>query len=412
MSENSVITTHHYQSGYQYENGNLQFFPHAEGYVNVVSGTVPAYNYVYQYKDHLGNNRLNYATTTQASQTQLTILEESHYYPFGLKHAQYNSDHYQFIPPANGNNVALLPAGQSGNYQYKLNGNEWQDELGLNMYDMDMRQYDPAIARWVVQDPVIHHNMSPYNTFDNNPVFWKDPSGADGERYDWDRGEYVNSNGDVITYEQAFAAHGLNPNGMDINPFSTDDLFALAAKNGVTDKMEAGNAFERAALDYLNLNSNNKLFGSKERAARTGGKYKNVIPDAVSDIDVYTLFEKFSHKDSHFHEIKAVTGWLNLETGSSEYQVLGLIDAVATSTEGGGAGRSILTLYTTSNTRISPDVISYAASKRVTLKWAVAYMSNNLLYFTPPLTISNNTKRPTASPPVGIPQFRGAEIKF
>lgn len=98
VSENSVISTHHYQSGYQYENGNLQFFPHAEGYVNVVSGAVPTYNYVYQYKDHLGNNRLSYATTTQASQTQLTILEESHYYPFGLKHAQYNSDHYQFIP--------------------------------------------------------------------------------------------------------------------------------------------------------------------------------------------------------------------------------------------------------------------------------------------------------------------------
>lgn len=44
-----------------------------------------------------------------------------------------------------------------------------------------MRQYDPAIARWVVMDPVIHHSMSPYNAFDNNPVFWADPSGADVE---------------------------------------------------------------------------------------------------------------------------------------------------------------------------------------------------------------------------------------
>jgi hypothetical protein len=46
---------------------------------------------------------------------------------------------------------------------------------------MDMRQYDPAIARWVVQDPVIHHNFSPYSAFDNNPVYWADPSGADAE---------------------------------------------------------------------------------------------------------------------------------------------------------------------------------------------------------------------------------------
>src|SRR5690606_32633536 len=60
-------------------------------------------------------------------------------------------------------------------------GKEWQDELGLNMYDMDMRMYDPAIARWVVMDPVVHHSMSPYNAFDNNPVFWADPGGAESE---------------------------------------------------------------------------------------------------------------------------------------------------------------------------------------------------------------------------------------
>ena len=46
---------------------------------------------------------------------------------------------------------------------------------------MDMRQYDPAIARWVVQDPVVHFEYSPYSAFDNNPVFWADPSGADSE---------------------------------------------------------------------------------------------------------------------------------------------------------------------------------------------------------------------------------------
>lgn len=66
-------------------------------------------------------------------------------------------------------------------YHYKYNGKEFQDELGLNMYDMDMRQYDPAIARWVVQDPVVHFDYSPYSAFDNNPVFWADPSGADAK---------------------------------------------------------------------------------------------------------------------------------------------------------------------------------------------------------------------------------------
>ncbi|MGC4040312.1 MAG: RHS repeat-associated core domain-containing protein [Flavobacterium sp.] len=64
-------------------------------------------------------------------------------------------------------------------HKYKYNGKEWQDELGLGVYAMDMRQYDPATARWMVQDPVTHHSQSPYNTFDGNPVFWADPSGGD-----------------------------------------------------------------------------------------------------------------------------------------------------------------------------------------------------------------------------------------
>lgn len=46
---------------------------------------------------------------------------------------------------------------------------------------MDIRHYDVAIARWVVQDSITHHSMFPYNAFDNNPVFWIEPSGADGE---------------------------------------------------------------------------------------------------------------------------------------------------------------------------------------------------------------------------------------
>jgi|GEM_PF-4647827 len=48
---------------------------------------------------------------------------------------------------------------------------------------MDLRQYDPAIARWTSIDPVTHFNFSTYTAFDNNPVFWADPSGADSESF-------------------------------------------------------------------------------------------------------------------------------------------------------------------------------------------------------------------------------------
>lgn len=167
-----------YLDGFQYTGEELNFFPHAEGYVNVTLGTTGnrIFNYVYNYTDHLGNIRLSY--TKDMVDNKLKILDENHYYPFGLKHQKYTAAGSIGLKAidettARPGNLTSTP------YAYKYNGQEWQDELGLNMYDMDMRQYDPAIARWVVMDPVIHHSMSPYNSFDNNPVFWADPSGAD-----------------------------------------------------------------------------------------------------------------------------------------------------------------------------------------------------------------------------------------
>ena len=172
-----------YLDGFQYRDGWLQFFPTSEGYVRatVVNGTT-AYSYVYNYTDHLGNIRLSYAQDP-ASPTELKILEENHYYPYGLKHTNYNSDllvHREYrgvlgikdpgpIEPL----VPVLP------YNYKFNGRELQDEMGLNMYDMPFRDYDPAIGRWTGMDPVLDYERSPYNGFDNNPAFWADPSGAD-----------------------------------------------------------------------------------------------------------------------------------------------------------------------------------------------------------------------------------------
>ena len=163
-------TATEYAGNYVYENGSLKFFNHAEGYVSaeLVSGSVQ-YSYVYQYKDHLGNVRLSYedidGNGSIAAATE--ILEENNYYPFGLKHKGYNTN-----VSANINSVAK---------RFKYNGVEYEDALGLNLYEMDVRSYDPAIARFIGIDPVTHHSNSTYTAFDNNPVIFADPSGADSE---------------------------------------------------------------------------------------------------------------------------------------------------------------------------------------------------------------------------------------
>ncbi len=167
-----------YLDGFQYVNAVLKFFPTAEGYVSdTFFDDAHHFNYVYQYKDHLGNVRLSYAWDKE----YVKILEENNYYPYGLQHRNYNTDKSDFQKLPEEEQEGIYPT-STGDYGYRYNGKEWQDDLSVNMYDMDMRDYDPAIGRWVNIDPVIHYSQSTYNAFDGNPVVFADPSGGTSTR--------------------------------------------------------------------------------------------------------------------------------------------------------------------------------------------------------------------------------------
>ncbi len=174
----STITTTEYLNGFQYRNNVLLFFPHAEGYVNntVVSG-VNKYNYVYNYTDHLGNIRMSYAFDTPS--TSLKILEENHYYPFGLKQTNYNVDRRIFVEISATVTLRTTTPTDITPYEYKYNGKEYQDELSLNLYDYGARNYDPAIGRWMNIDPLaeMSRRFSPYTYALNNPVYFIDVDG-------------------------------------------------------------------------------------------------------------------------------------------------------------------------------------------------------------------------------------------
>jgi len=185
-----------YAGNYIYENDKLKFFNHVEGYVEPLysipkpfSNEIPKLigaNYVYQYKDHLGNIRLSYTDMNKDGQvTKAEIQEEKNYYPFGMEHKGYNDRVLRDHP-------------------YGFNGIELTENLGLNLYEMPLRQYDPTIARWTSIDPVTHHSMSTYNAFDNNPTFWADPSGADGQLiYDLNGNPHYVSDSQMTTVYQA-----------------------------------------------------------------------------------------------------------------------------------------------------------------------------------------------------------------
>ena len=82
-------------------------------------------------------------------------------YPFGLQHRGYNN----------------VINGTEHPYDYQ--GKENQKELGLNWHDFGWRNYDTALGRWMVIDPLAEkrYELTPYNYVQNSPMFRIDPDG-------------------------------------------------------------------------------------------------------------------------------------------------------------------------------------------------------------------------------------------
>lgn len=169
VSTNNVLGYRQdYLGGIEYKstatvNLSLESIAHAEGRVyNTNTGTTSAdaLRYEYAIKDHLGNLRLMFTDKNANGKVDVTntvsneILQESHYYAFGLEMR----------------GPWMEDAAAVDNLS-KYNSKELNTDFGLGWYDYGARWYDAAVARWWAIDPAFEKyiSWSPFSFVANKP---------------------------------------------------------------------------------------------------------------------------------------------------------------------------------------------------------------------------------------------------
>lgn len=153
-----------YAGSFVYENASLSYFGMAEGRVRT-NGT----SFVYEYfiKDHQGNVRVSFEAFTSGGTTVAKLIQENHYYPFGMSIT----------------GIAIRTASPSNPNKLLFNGaSELQDDFGDSpgTYSTGFREYDPILGRFNGVDPLADQfsSWTPYTYAYNNPIGFSDPSGA------------------------------------------------------------------------------------------------------------------------------------------------------------------------------------------------------------------------------------------
>lgn len=115
----------------------------------------------------------------------------------------------------------------SSAFKYKYNGKEYQDELGLNVYDYGFRLYMPDLGRMPNLDPLaeLAYDITPNRYCFNNPVRFIDPTGlweTSANGYTTDKPEDIKR---FVSYLD-FETSGLNnsPTSKQISSFIDGEM--------------------------------------------------------------------------------------------------------------------------------------------------------------------------------------------
>jgi RHS repeat-associated protein len=224
--------------------------------------------YLYIYVSNETPNIDVFFDNLQVTHTRGPLLEETHYYPFGLTIAGISSR-------------ALKTNYVENKYKYN-DGTERTTDWDLNWDETEFRSYDPQIGRFLQIDELSNLNFdySPYVYANNNPISLNDPYGLSAESLiDPHKHGFVKNDPNVLKEVVVTAKKNKPSTVANIIDVATDFVPLVSGGKDIYKGIRDGNGWQVAAglgsivLDIFTFGGASIEKGIVKTAIKEGSEY-------------------------------------------------------------------------------------------------------------------------------------------